>query len=395
MPMDLPKKALSSSQEAKLIRYLDAELHKLSGNYESRHSVNSPLQSLSDFLDALHPLLSFILSIPAAPPSSDIRVAYLLQLTGYIPPALDGYPVLDSAVPALFFTLSRFDAGWVAVLRGQDWDSSTGAPHPLPPGSPAGGAVRTTDRVRLESLIKSTKGVLAIALGLPEFVPLEEDPFLLLRKQMEVRREEERIREEEKKVKERERERKRSRRAEGEEEDEGEVEMRDEGATPSLVSDSGAEEDDAMAVDTDVSAVATPSAASLDMEEEEGSDDEFEEVALPPSCTSLLTSTATSGTSTPFAYADSPSADGSFSIHFPGPPPPTLTDGEFSLGDGETPIVGQARGFDPDAEYPPEEEEGEEGGEEEDGVGEEVREKVRRVFEGAERVLGELRAAAA
>jgi hypothetical protein len=38
--------------------------------------------------------------------------------------------------------------------------------------------MRTTDRARLESLVKQIRAVLAISLGLPQFVPLENDPFL-------------------------------------------------------------------------------------------------------------------------------------------------------------------------------------------------------------------------
>ncbi|TNY22520.1 hypothetical protein DMC30DRAFT_339541, partial [Rhodotorula diobovata] len=74
----------------------------------------------------LHPLIAFILSIPAAPPSHSLRVAYLLQLTGFLAPALDGYTLSDDALPQLWSALDRFDTGWVAVLSGQDWDSARG-----------------------------------------------------------------------------------------------------------------------------------------------------------------------------------------------------------------------------------------------------------------------------
>lgn len=247
--------------------------------------------------------------------------------------------------------------------------------------------MRTTDRVRLETLVKNIKQVLAISLGLPEFVPLEEDPFELLLKQSRERTELARIAEAERPQ----RERKKAKVVEPELEEE-EVEMTpapsDVAATPSLVSDT----DEAMSIDS--AAVETPSASSLiDTEEgdEEGSDEEFEEVALPPTSTSAL----------PSAYSTPPAEDGSFSIHFTGPPPPSLQDNEISLADGATPIVGQQKGFDPDSEYPPEDEvgervgeEGEVAGGEEDGIEKGTRERVKRVFEKVERVLAELKSEA-
>ncbi|BGP13912.1 hypothetical protein JCM10213_002555 [Rhodosporidiobolus nylandii] len=387
--MGEPRKPLTEAQEARLIRHLDQELLKLSGAYESRHALSSPLQTLGDFLDAIVPLHSFILSIPAAPPSSSIRVSYFLQLTGFLAPALDGYTLLDETLDHLFLVLSRFDAGWVAVLRGQEWDSSVGAARAGDSGS-AGGEMRTTDRVRLESLIKEIKAVLAVSLGLPEFVPLENDPFQELLKQQKGRSAPVRLEELHTPA---------SRQAQAGED--AEMQPASGSATPSLVSDAG--EDDSMSVDT---AVATPSSASLasDLEEEEGSDSEFEEVAVSgPPLTAPLPSdySSTAHLLSVSAYADSPAADGSFAIHFTGPPPPTLQDGEVSLQGGTTPIVGQARGFDPDEEYPPEEEIGERVGEgdveseiEEDGIEEGVRERVNRVFEGAAAVLDELRTSA-
>ncbi|GAA5888153.1 hypothetical protein JCM6882_000300 [Rhodosporidiobolus microsporus] len=382
----MARKALSSAQEARLIRHLDESLLQLSGKYEGRHGTSSPLQTLEDFLDALLPLLSFILTIPSAPPSSDIRIAYLLQLTGFLPPALDGYTILDHELDKLFNVLAQFERGWIAVLEVRDWDSARGQASEGPGG---GGKMRTTDRVRLESLIKEIKAVLAISLGLPEFVPLENDPFQELLKQQEGRRQPVRL--EDLKQPQREREA-----AEGEE---AAMEPVSTASTPSLVPDS----DEAMSVDT---AVATPSSASIvdDDGDEEGSDSEFEEV-LPAAdaSTSAAMSLSSPTASLPTAYADAPSADGSFVLHFTGPPPPTLQDGELSLGQGETPIVGQSRGFDPDEEYPPEDEVGERVGEErmseeeaetEDGMEESTRERVKAVFAEAEKVLARLRSEA-
>lgn len=266
--------------------------------------------------------------------------------------------------------------------------------------------MRTTDRVRLDSLVREVKGVLAISLGLPEFVPLENDPFEQVLRQRELAA------------------RTRSQtgapaRPTDDEEGDRDDEMRPaSGAeTPSLVSDgetAEGETDDAMSVDT---AVATPSevievsssdddAAGLDEDDEDGVD--FEEVALPASASAsgsaLMTSSSTAASSTsdlPSAYATPPAADGTFSLHFTSLPPPTLQDGELSLQDGATPFVAQRRGFDPDAEYPLSEEEGDpivdegEGEEEgEDGIDEGTKAKVERVFERTVRLLAELRAQA-
>ncbi|GAA6024389.1 hypothetical protein JCM10207_003308 [Rhodosporidiobolus poonsookiae] len=382
---------LSEQQENRLVRHLDQQLLQLSGHYESRHAASSPLQSLDTFLDAIVPLLSFILSIPAAPPSADIRIQYLLQLAGFLPAALDGYTLIDDTLPKLFDVLARFDAAFVAVLEGRDWDSSTGQAIDEPT---TGGKMRTTDRVRLESLVKETKAVLAVSLGLPEFVPLENDPFQELLRMRDARKEPTRLEE--------------LRQPEREQVDAGEggaeVEMQPASSgmsTPSLVSDSGGDDSDAMLLDT---AVATPpplSASTFDGDDDDASDDEFEEVAVSSAAHLPATSSSVASLSDPTAYADSPSADGSFTLHFTGPPPPTLQDGEVSLLEGQTPIVGQARGFDPDEEYPPEREVGERVGEdgegeseEEDGIEESTRERVKRVFERAERVLEALRAGA-
>ncbi|GAA6026968.1 hypothetical protein JCM8097_006002 [Rhodosporidiobolus ruineniae] len=391
---------LTEQQEARLIRHLDQQLAAFEGAFSSRHSSSSPLQSIHDFLDAILPLLSFILTTPAAAPTCSLRTSYLLQLTGFLAPAFDAYTLSDDSLDALFSTLDRFDAGWVCCLRGFDWDSAAGRAREEAGAS--GAAMRNTDRARLETLVREIKAVLAISLGLPEFVPLENDPFLELRKQMEERRQalgpEELAR----------LDRRRAEATAGTGEEE-EAEMRpasSSASTPSLVSDAE-DEDDAMSVDA---AVATPSSAADSLIEddgasdEEGSDADFEEVPVPgaPSLSTLTSSTTSLPGSN--AYSEPPAADGSFSIHFTGIPPPTLQDGELSLAQGATPIIGQARGFDPDEEYPPEDEVGERVGEEgmldeedeggEDVVEEKTRERVKKVFEQTERVLKELRAQA-
>lgn len=306
------------------------------------------------------------------------------------------------------------------MLRGEDWDSTEGRARPAEeapasstsagPGNYAGG-MRTTDRARLESLVKQIRGVLAISLGLPQFVPLENDPFLEMLQQR--------------------RDRpdlagplpnqfKQMLAAEGEQEPDSS--SASQASTPSLLSDDTltSDSDSAMSVDTvtdDVAASDTGQPVVIMSDDDEREDDgddaddvEFEEVAV-----------TTDGQSSahhferevlPNAIVDPPDPDGSFEIHYE-IPPPALHDGEITLEDGATPIVGQRRGFDPDTEYPLSEEEGdpivprrrggsggvededdEAGeGEEEDGIDDSTRERLKHVFELTEQALAELRLA--
>lgn len=52
-----PRRPLTTAQEARLIRHLDEQLLRLSGDYGSRYSLSSPLQTMEDFLDAVSQLL--------------------------------------------------------------------------------------------------------------------------------------------------------------------------------------------------------------------------------------------------------------------------------------------------------------------------------------------------
>lgn len=331
----------------------------------------------------LLPLQSFILTIPSVPPSSSLRVAYYLNLTSFIAPALDGYTVMDDTLDKLFETLERFDTGWAAVLRGQEWDSAAGEAREVPSdGDLVASGMRNTDRIRLESLVREIKANLAVALGLPEFVALETDPFQELARMQNGRQG--------------------LARPEGPLSGlgggEAEMQSASRASTPSLVSDTrlSTDTDELMSVDAE-GADGLPTPTDGDDED----DVDFEEVAVvSPSYTLSPQRNAL-----PDAYADDASADGSFQIHFTGVPPPTMQDGELSLQQGETPIVGQQRGFDPDSEYPLSEEEGdpiggnavtgangEDATETEDGMEESTRDRVKRVFQRTEQVLSELRA---
>ncbi|GAA5845360.1 hypothetical protein JCM5353_006351 [Sporobolomyces roseus] len=349
------RKPLTTVQESRLIRHLDPSLLDLSGAFESRHSSSSQCPTLTSFLDTLPSLLRLILSIPAAKPSGGLRTAYLLQLTGYLGPAVEGYPLNDESLDKLFETVEEFDKGWETVLQGREhvkmdskvMESGEGTTFEVQP-------LRNTDVVRLKSLIQDLRQVLSSSLNLPEMVPLALNPF----EQeigVDVRR----------------------RFGEGEEariEQTPELSMgEDEGIT---------DDDDSMSVDT----------LQATADDDEDSDAEFEAVEivspLPSRHLPLSANSVEDSYTTPSSDPeDSPRA---FEIHFEGLPPPTLTDGEIQLNSGATPITGQRRGFDPDEEYPlDDEEETEDAGVGEDGADERkaIRERVEKVFERTEETL--------
>ncbi|GAA5977992.1 hypothetical protein JCM10908_004188 [Rhodotorula pacifica] len=409
-----PRKALTTAQESRLVRYLDDELLKLSGAFESRHSGTSRLPTLDAFLQALLPLHAFILTIPAVPPSAALRIAYYLNLTSFIPPALDGYTVLDETLDSLFETLARFDRGWVAVLRGEDWDSTTGQARPDTTAGAGSSGMRTTDRARLESLVKQVRAVLAISLGLPQFVPLENDPFLEM---LQQRRDQPDL------AGPLPNHFKQMRSSAIDPEGEDDDSTPSQASTPSLVTDESlaSDADSAMSVDTvtdgsltagsdqDTVAMSGVEIGDDDDDDEDVDDADFEEVAPTTAAPPRFQHDRL-----PNAIVDAPEPDGSFEIHYE-IPPPALHDGEITLENGATPIVGQRRGFDPDAEYPLSEEEGDpivprrqrrrrddgeivdedetDGEEEEDGIEDTTRERLKHVFELTERALEELRAA--
>ncbi|GAA6006368.1 hypothetical protein JCM11491_004930 [Sporobolomyces phaffii] len=352
------RKPLSTAQESRLIRHLDPALLSLSGSFESRHSPASRLGTLAAFLDALVPLLSLVLAVPAARPSGGLRVAYLLQLTGYLAPAIEGYPLGDDSLDTLFAVLDRFDRGWAAVLEGREWDSANGIVRvgtDTGAGSYEVQSLRTTERVRLQSLVHDLRQVLSSSFDLPQVVPLSINPFeqslgVDVRSRF------------------------------GPEDDDFPERLP---ATPEL-SVGDTTEDDDMSIDG--RGEPTNPSDESDAGDYEDSDAEFElvEIVPPPSHRppsahhdSIASGAHTSRSSDP---DDSPAT---FEIHFDGPPPPTMTDGEITINSGQTPIVGQRRGFDPDEEYPSEDEEDEEAGRTrmDEGSGRrDVRDKVNQVF---------------
>jgi hypothetical protein len=76
--------------------------------------------------------LAFILQIPPIDPSTSLRVAYLLHLTGDALGSITGYKLAQteeeaqSTLQDLADFLDDLDQAWVAVLKSQVWDPTAG-----------------------------------------------------------------------------------------------------------------------------------------------------------------------------------------------------------------------------------------------------------------------------
>ena len=248
--------------------------------------------------------------------SAPLRTAYLLNLTSLLPDAFATYPLPDSSLSSSFSYLSTFDAQWLAVLAGESWDPDSPPSAPDPEAKPTG--VRGTDRVRLESVVRDLRDTLRAMLGLPlernGRVKLDQDSANFL--EPGAARSASRVREGE----EGERETTMSCAVVGGED--ASV------GTPSLTFDdddtTGEEDDERM---LDVLGAAEISDDDDNDDDDDDDDDAFEEVEV----------------------VSRPAAAESFVIHFEATPTP--------LADLPTPqSQDQRRGFDPDAEYPEEEE---------------------------------------
>jgi len=73
-----------------------------------------------------------ILQIPPIDPSTGLRIAYLLRLTGDVLNAIPGYKLDMPTSPAhatlknLIEFLDDLDQAWLAILQGQMWDPESG-----------------------------------------------------------------------------------------------------------------------------------------------------------------------------------------------------------------------------------------------------------------------------
>ncbi|KAJ3480385.1 hypothetical protein NLI96_g8382 [Meripilus lineatus] len=153
--------ALSSSQERKLVDYLDTQFLEITRNFKKRSDPSSNLPSLSDYLNATHTLLSLILQIPPIDPSTSLRTTLLLRLTGEVMDSILGYKPEPRFLSQLLEWLGDLDNAWLAVLRSQTWDTETAQGVDLiidQEGAAATPNIRSTpmnqtERARLRSLL--------------------------------------------------------------------------------------------------------------------------------------------------------------------------------------------------------------------------------------------------
>ncbi|TCD66418.1 hypothetical protein EIP91_001409 [Steccherinum ochraceum] len=131
-----PSRPLSQKQERKLVEYLEDHFLDLTGNFKKRlvdlgsplswhQSYSDPsttLPSLSSYLKAAHTLLSLILQIPPIDPSTSLRTALLLRLSGDVMDSIPGYKPDTETLAELLAWLNDLDNAWLAVLRAQVWD---------------------------------------------------------------------------------------------------------------------------------------------------------------------------------------------------------------------------------------------------------------------------------
>ncbi|THH31861.1 hypothetical protein EUX98_g2307 [Antrodiella citrinella] len=118
-----PSRALSQTQERKLLDYLEDRFLDLTRNFRKRSEESTTLPTLSSYLKASHTLLSLILQIPPIDPSTSLRIAVLLRLSGEVMDSIPGYKPDTESLPELLDWLNDLDNGWLAVLRAQVWDT--------------------------------------------------------------------------------------------------------------------------------------------------------------------------------------------------------------------------------------------------------------------------------
>ena len=91
------------------------------------------MRTLPAYLEAARRLLLLVIQIPPIDPSTGLRIAYLLRLTGDVLFAIPGYQLETSTTTSIQETLrdvleflGDLDQAWLAVLQSQVWDPSTG-----------------------------------------------------------------------------------------------------------------------------------------------------------------------------------------------------------------------------------------------------------------------------
>ncbi|CCM04567.1 uncharacterized protein FIBRA_06748 [Fibroporia radiculosa] len=148
---------LSSTQERKLVEYLEERLLEVTRNFKKRSHPSTTLPSLSLYLTATHPLLALILQIPPVYPSSYLRTSLLLRLTGEVLSSIIGYVPGASTLAQLLAWLDDLDRGWLTVLRQQAWDPAEHVGVDVDTlndsDSSRSTPISQTDRTRLRSML--------------------------------------------------------------------------------------------------------------------------------------------------------------------------------------------------------------------------------------------------
>ncbi|KAF8874218.1 hypothetical protein CPB84DRAFT_1838890 [Gymnopilus junonius] len=127
----LRQRPLTSRQERKLVEYLDENILELTRHFKKRSEETSALKTLSAYIEAVGRLLALILQIPPLDPSTGLRIAYLLRLTGDLISSIPGYKlgrdnaVIHQTLQDLIDFLDDLDQAWLSVLQGQVWDPET------------------------------------------------------------------------------------------------------------------------------------------------------------------------------------------------------------------------------------------------------------------------------
>jgi soluble cytochrome b562 len=155
--------ALSKAQERKAVEYVEDSFMDITSAFKKRLEPSmTKLPTLTAYLDSMQKLLAFILQIPPIDPSTHLRTAFLLRLTGDVMTSVPGYPPQMKELQTLLDFLDDLDQAWSAVLKNQVWDPAAGegvdlivCVDEIKPGDPPirSSPVSQTEQTRLRSLL--------------------------------------------------------------------------------------------------------------------------------------------------------------------------------------------------------------------------------------------------